>query len=31
MTNISNMFSLNAGDLKLVPDPFIISLKSQYS
>ena len=31
MTNISNMFWLNAGDWKLVPGPFIILLKWNYS
>ena len=31
MTNISNMFWLNAGDWKLVPGPFMILLKWQYS
>ena len=27
MTNISNMFWLNAGDWKLVPGPFMILIK----
>ena len=31
MTNISNCFWLNAGDWELVPDPFIILLKLEYS
>ena len=30
-TNMSNMFLLNAGDWKLVPAPFMILLKWQYS
>ena len=31
MTNIFNMFWLNVGDWKLVPGPFMILLKWQYS
>ena len=31
MTNISNMFWLNAGDWELVPGPFMILLKLQYN
>ena len=31
MKNISNMFWLNPGDWKLVPDPFMILLKQKCS
>ena len=31
MTNISNMFWLNAGDWKLPPGFFMVLLKGQYS
>ena len=30
-TNISNVFWLNAGDWKLLPDPFLILMKWQYN